>query len=53
MLDGLINVGSVDCTRGGEAKLCEELGHSEGVVFYPAKQISKKYGKVSIFKGLK
>lgn len=47
MLDGLVNVGSVDCTRNAEAKLCEKLGRTEGVVFFPPKAVVEKEAKVN------
>ncbi|CAI4224319.1 unnamed protein product [Auanema sp. JU1783] len=42
MLDSLVNVGTIDCTReGGSKKLCDELGKLDGIAFYPAGRINK------------
>ena len=34
----------VDCDK--EEKLCDKLGFTSGVVFYPAQEINKSAGKV-------
>ncbi|GMS99610.1 hypothetical protein PENTCL1PPCAC_21785, partial [Pristionchus entomophagus] len=36
MLAGMVNVGTVNCVHGQKEELCEELGRTEGVVYYPA-----------------
>lgn len=46
MLNGLVNVGTVDCTARGEHELCEFLDASMGVSYYPARQVQKGYEKV-------
>ncbi|ETN75942.1 protein disulfide-isomerase domain protein [Necator americanus] len=43
MLEGLVNVGTVDCTARGEHELCELLDASTGVSFYPARKVQKGY----------
>ncbi|KHJ92232.1 hypothetical protein OESDEN_07886, partial [Oesophagostomum dentatum] len=43
MLEGLVNVGTVDCSLSAEHELCEELDASAGVSYYPARKIQKGY----------
>ncbi|VDO71546.1 unnamed protein product [Heligmosomoides polygyrus] len=45
MLDGLVNVGSVDCTSRGDSDLCEKLDVTSGVRYYPARQVDKEHEK--------
>ncbi|KIH60236.1 thioredoxin [Ancylostoma duodenale] len=45
MLDGLVNVGNVNCRANAEHELCEFLDASMGVSFYPARQVQKGYEK--------
>ncbi|EPB70699.1 thioredoxin [Ancylostoma ceylanicum] len=45
MLDGLVNVGNVNCRANAEHELCEFLDASMGVSYYPARQVQKGYEK--------
>ncbi|VDM76880.1 unnamed protein product [Strongylus vulgaris] len=44
MLEGLVNVGTVDCSV--EQELCELLDASSGASYYPAKKVQKGYEQV-------
>ncbi|PIO59749.1 hypothetical protein TELCIR_18777, partial [Teladorsagia circumcincta] len=46
MLDGLVNVGSVDCTSKGDSALCERLDVTSGVRYYPTQNVDKDHEKV-------
>uniref|UniRef100_A0A158PBG7 DnaJ homolog subfamily C member 10 n=1 Tax=Angiostrongylus cantonensis TaxID=6313 RepID=A0A158PBG7_ANGCA len=43
MLDGLVNVGSIDCRT--EVSLCDSLNVSKGVRYYPHGKVEKHYEK--------
>ncbi|VDL84223.1 unnamed protein product [Nippostrongylus brasiliensis] len=44
MLDGLVNVGTLDC-KGDESDLCQKLDAWSGVRYYPARGVDKENGK--------
>ncbi|WKX89141.1 hypothetical protein Q1695_008638 [Nippostrongylus brasiliensis] len=44
MLDGLVNVGTLDC-KGDESDLCQKLDAWSGVRYYPARSVDKENGK--------
>ncbi|CAJ0595479.1 unnamed protein product [Cylicocyclus nassatus] len=43
MLEGLANVGTIDCSMSGEHELCELLDASSGALYYPARKVQKSY----------
>ncbi|KAK6044270.1 hypothetical protein COOONC_18225 [Cooperia oncophora] len=46
MLDGLVNVGSIDCSPRGDSALCDRLDVTSGVRYYPAQKVDKDHAKV-------
>lgn len=44
-LDKTVNVGTILCHSENKDRLCDELGRSEGLAFYPAGQIDKEHEK--------
>nr|CDJ88120.1 Heat shock protein DnaJ and Thioredoxin domain containing protein [Haemonchus contortus] len=46
MLDGLVNVGSIDCTSRGGKDLCDVLKVTSGVRYYPTQNVDVEHEKV-------
>ncbi|VDO77075.1 unnamed protein product [Haemonchus placei] len=46
MLDGLVNVGSIDCTSRGGKDLCDVLKVTSGVRYYPTQNVNVEQEKV-------
>jgi hypothetical protein len=47
MLDKTVNIGTILCHSEAKDKLCDEL-RSEGVAYYPARQIEKAHEQVIV-----
>ncbi|KAI6234475.1 DnaJ-like protein subfamily C member 10 [Aphelenchoides fujianensis] len=43
MLTNIVNVATVVCATGGKEKICDQLGRSEGVAFYPAGKVDREH----------
>lgn len=49
LLHGIVLVLKADCLDSATKNICDDLGRSGGLIFYPAKNVDKQHETVSFF----